>query len=252
MQKLIVLPSCLLCCMVLGCGVHQPIPGHEAVPNVYTARPAKSSRMTTVASDDAQTTAATGGREHGGILETRKLVYKGYFTLVVGDITAAQSDTQQMAEELGGYLHLMQEKIVIIRVPAARFNDAIKALSAIGTVAKRRILAQDVTEKYLDQATRLKNAKALAGRLRKLLDDAKNIKESLKIEHELARVQLEIDKLEGQIKLLDNQVAYATLEIAFKGIVAYTPPKLRVKLPISWLNELGLNSLLRFGGRELY
>lgn len=251
MQKLTVLLVSAVCCMLLGCGISQgsyaPSSGMEAGGYLFRAAKAREAAATDVpvAADEAET-------PENSITENRKLVYKGCFTLVVGDITNAQDKTQQLAEQLGGYLQAMYPRTAVIRVPADRFKDAINKLGLIGSVAKRQISVQDVTENYVDLSTRLKNAHALSDRLRKLFDGAKTVKDSLSIERELARVQLEIDKIEGRLKLLSNRISYATLEIEFEGTLSYTPPQLRVKLPISWLSELGLNNLLRFGGRELY
>ncbi len=249
MQRLTI-PLIFVMCWAVGCGIQQDkaYAPREMPQNAYAPRAVKSEARAADTGDAAQTDAQTPANS---ILEARKLVYIGSFTLIVGDITEAQNKTQRLAEELGGYLQSMQERMMIIRVPAARFNETVSKLGSIGSIAKRRISVQDVTEGYMDLSTRLKNAQALAERLRKLLENA-DVKESLKVEQELARVQLEIDRLEGQLKLLESQSSYATLEITFEGVVAYTPPQLHVKLPISWLSELGLNNLLRFGGRELY
>ncbi len=186
------------------------------------------------------------------VVEARKLVYTGQFKLIVEDVRVAQAAARKLAERLGGYLGRLDARSMVIRVPAERFNEAVAALPAIGTVADRRITAQDVTDKYLDLTTRLKNAQALAARLRALLDKAETVKDALLIEKELARVQVTIDRMEGQLKLLSSQIAYATLTLEFHGAVRYTPPTLRVKLPIRWLRELGLNNLLRFGDKEIY
>ena len=231
-----------------GCGAgfkYEPQTTYQADRMVVNAPPATAAEHSEPAAPQREVPRFT-------VVQARKLVYTGEFKLIVEDVVVAQSAAREMTEKLGGYLGRLDATSMVIRVPAAKFNEAVAALPAIGTVAERSIRAQDVTDKHLDLATRLKNAQALAARLRALLDKAQNVKEALWIEEQLARVQTDIDQIAGRLKLLDNQIAYATLTLEFHGAVRYTPPTLRVKLPISWLRELGLQNLLRFNGQELY
>ncbi|MFP4054069.1 MAG: DUF4349 domain-containing protein [Phycisphaerae bacterium] len=186
------------------------------------------------------------------VVDARKMVYTGDFVMVVGEIRRAQSQLQDLAESMGGYLDTLSSRKMAIRVPAARFNEAVRKLDDVGSVTQRDIRAQDVTNRSLDLETRLANAKAMADRLRELVAKAEKVEDALKVEQELTRLLTEIDKLEGALRLLENQVAFATLSIQLQGAVEYVPPKLNVKLPIRWLKEVGLQELLRFGDREIY
>ncbi|MFP4140645.1 MAG: DUF4349 domain-containing protein [Phycisphaerae bacterium] len=182
---------------------------------------------------------------------TRKMVYMGRFVLLVPEVRSAQDRIRRLAVDMDGYLQSMDSEEVIIRVPAARFVDASNALKDIGTVAQRRVTAEDVTDKHYDIETRIANHEAMAKRLRDLLNKAEKMKDALEIERELAQVLMEMERLKGQLKLLDSMVAYATLAIDLKGTVEYSPPTLNVDLPIAWLKSMGLQDLLRFNGRAI-
>ena len=78
---------------------------------------------------------------------------------------------------------------------------------------QRYVASEDVTEKYIDTEARLKNAVALRDRLKALLNQAKDVKDVLEIEKELARVQGDIDSMEGRLKKLKEQVDYAVVDL---------------------------------------
>jgi hypothetical protein len=185
-------------------------------------------------------------------IDPRKLVYEGEFTLLAADVLAAQRQARALADDLGGYLAATSKDKTVLRVPADRFRQAVDALGQLGTVVEQNVAVLDVTEEYQDLTTRLANRKALAEHLRKLLERAEDVKTALEVERELSRVQGEIDLLTGKLKRLANRVAYATLTLTWQSVTQYTPPTLRVKLPIRWLRSIGLHTLMRFDGEEIY
>jgi hypothetical protein len=195
--------------------------------------------------------AAAEAGEPPPLTENRKIVYTAGLTLIVPDVTHAMETAVNMAKEMGGYLYRQSGNRVVFRIPAERFESAVNRFSGLGSVADKTITATDVTERYMDLDARLKNARILAERLRKLLANAA-IKEAIEIERELARVQAEIDRLEGQLRLLKTQIAYATISLEFRSAVRELPAALKVKLPFAWLHGLGLDHLLTFPGGEVY
>ena len=180
------------------------------------------------------------------VIAPRKLLYTGTFTLVTGDVVYAVDRTRALAEEMDGYLQKMSGNAIVIRVPAATFHTAAARLADIGTITHRDIAAQDVTEQHVDLEIRLKNAKVMADRLRKLVEQAIDVKAALLVEQELTRVMTEIERLEGQLKSLDSRIAYATLTVTFQPLRHAPTPALEVKLPFLWLHGLGLDNLLSF------
>ena len=100
-----------------------------------------------------------------------------------------------------------------LRVPAKILKSTMSSLETIGTVTRRDISAEDVTEKYVDIDARLKNKIALRDRLKQLLDKATAVKDILSIETELNRVQSDIDSMTAQIKSLKGRADYATIDL---------------------------------------
>ena len=69
-----------------------------------------------------------------------------------------------------------------------------------------------MTDEFVDIQARLKNAYAIRDRLSELLSRAP-VKEALDIEKELGRVTEEIERMEGKLKLLRDQIAFSTITV---------------------------------------
>jgi uncharacterized protein DUF4349 len=159
------------------------------------------------------------------------------------------------AAGLGGYIAAQDDHSVTVRVPSARFRDAIRAVEKLGEVTHRSVQAQDVTEEFHDLGVRLKSMQATRDRLQEFLGRAKTIEEVLRLEQELGRIAGEIDRLEGRIRFLQAQAAFSTLTVALEArakpvVVAETtapppPPARTVSLPIEWISGVGLGNLLQ-------
>jgi len=176
----------------------------------------------------------------------RKVVYTAGFHMLVGDVALAQERTRKLADEMGGYMQSLDGPRLTIRVLAEQFEAAVERLAELGTVVRRHIEANDVTEQFYDLEVRLKNARALAERLRALLARADDMADALAAEKELARVTTDIERMEGRLNRLRNRIAFATITVTFDQPGDVPPPELTTHLPFAWLHELGLDTLLAF------
>ena len=151
-------------------------------------------------------------------VEARMLAWKASLALEVADVTNAALRAVALAEQNGGYLesrsdHSYGGTTLKLRLPASAFTNALGALEALGRVESRRVESEDVTEQYVDVEARLKNKIVLRDRLRKLLDQATEVKDILAIETELNRVQGDVDSMEARIKALRGRVDFAVLDL---------------------------------------
>jgi Domain of unknown function (DUF4349) len=150
----------------------------------------------------------------------RLLVWKASLTLDVASVEDAMSKAISIAEQFKGYVEQKSyssetSASVRLRVPADAFKNAVGALEQVGTITYRTVAGEDVTERYVDTEARVKNKIELRDRLRQLLHKATEVKDILAIETELNRVQSDIDAMEGKLRLLKSQVAYATVDVSF-------------------------------------
>ncbi len=187
------------------------------------------------------------------------LIYEAQLRLQVDRQTFASNidRTIDLAVSLGGYVSRHDNNTVQVRVPSTAFREAVKAIEKLGKVTHRSVTAQDVSEEYHDLATRLQSARATRNRLEQFLKRAKNIAEVLTLEKELARINGEIDRIEGRMRYLASRASYSTITVTFqpkpdKRIVVDTndhpplptPPPQTLTLPIDWLSLVGLGRLM--------
>ncbi len=172
------------------------------------------------------------------------LIYTAGYTLAVYEVTASIDKVQALAKELGGYLVRRDDRAITIRVPAAKYRDALGDVQKLGDVLHREETVEDVTEQFLDMKVRLDNARAMRTRLEELLAAAKNVDEALSVEKELARVTEVIERMEGKLKRLRELINFSTITVSFQPHGGESVAS-KVQLPFPWLDELGLGPLLQ-------
>jgi hypothetical protein len=101
-----------------------------------------------------------------------------------------------------------------LRVPAARLDDTVRALRALGHVADESQSGDDVTEQVQDLEARLANSRNTERRLSDVLNNRTGrLTDILEVEREIARVRGEIERMEAERVNLERRVTYATVSI---------------------------------------
>ena len=171
------------------------------------------------------------------------LIYTANLSLAVFQVEPGLDAVERVAREVGGYLSSRQDNSITIRVPRDRFDDTIVRIEKLGDVTHRDIKAQDVTDEFVDIQARLKNAYSIRDRLNELLSRAA-VKEALEIEKELGRVTEDIERMEGKLKLLRDQMAFSTVTVTFAPVAVEQVQDATILAPFPWMRGLGLQSLL--------
>ncbi|MFO0586513.1 MAG: DUF4349 domain-containing protein [Polyangiaceae bacterium] len=172
------------------------------------------------------------------------LVYTATLNLAVFQVAEASKEVEKMAREAGGFLARRDDTSLTIRIPVAKFEDMMKRLEKLGDVLHRNVVAEDVTEQFMDAEVRLKNARAVRDRLQQLLDKATKVEDSLAIEKELTRVGTDIETLEGKLKYLRDRAMFSTITVSFQPKQTDNVKANAVRMPVDWLDNLGLGRLL--------
>lgn len=177
------------------------------------------------------------------------IVYTARVTMAVHQVEPGLDAVERVAREVGGYLAQRTDAEITIRVPRARFDEALRRVQQSGDVVHRDVSAEDVTDQYVEIETRLRNARAIRDRLEQLLARA-SVKEAVEIEKELGRVTGDIEAMEGKLKVLKDKIAYSTITAAFEARGAGAVRDVPQRLPFPWLSDLGLPRLLNLGEGE--
>ena len=98
------------------------------------------------------------------------------------------------------------------RVPAARWDEALAGLRAIGEkVLTERSSTEDVTSQVVDLGARITNLQATERALQAIMDQATAIKDVLTVQAELTRTRSEIEQLAAQKLHFEGQAAFSTV-----------------------------------------
>ncbi|HZX00612.1 MAG TPA: DUF4349 domain-containing protein [Bacilli bacterium] len=172
------------------------------------------------------------------------LIYTAQIGMAVFQARESIDKVEAIARELGGFLSKRDDQAITIRVPVAQFDEAMKRLEGVGDMLHRNVAVEDVTAEFVDLEIRVKNARAVRDRLEKLLEKAASVEESVLLEKELGRVAGEIERMEGRLKLLRDRAAFSTITVTFQARPRESIDPTGPRLPVEWLNTLGLSRLL--------
>src|SRR5688500_8532717 len=169
--------------------------------------------------DRAMTSAATTTSQ----IVPSMLIRTGSASIEVQRLDPAILKVRQLATRLGGYVanssisggrDQVRSATLEVKIPAARYDQAIGGLNSIGKVEAVNTSVEDVGEEFVDITARVTNAKRLEERLVTLLATRTGrLEDVLAVERELARVREEIERYEGRIRFLKTRAAVSTLSI---------------------------------------
>jgi Domain of unknown function (DUF4349) len=128
-----------------------------------------------------------------------------------------------VATRFGGYVESSSTEGVrsklghlTLRVPANEFQPALNSLRSIARVEDQSLSGRDVTSQYVDLQARLRNWEAQEQVLLRLMSRATTIGDTLRIQNELSQVQLRVEELKGQLRVLNNQTSLATIDVSMR------------------------------------
>ena len=140
--------------------------------------------------------------ELGTTQQGRLVVYTAVINVVVERIYDSIKTIENAVVGMGGYMQEMTNNSITLKVPAAKFQDAIAEAEKLGEVTKRDIKGSDVTEEMRDLNIRLQNAEQSRDKMIAILEKAQSVEDTLKIEKELERITETIELLKGKISYL--------------------------------------------------
>lgn len=156
----------------------------------------------------------------------RKLIYNINYEIAVRNRDSANVQLVKIAQFYGGYVLQLGTRSSIIRIPAEKLDSSSESFSKLGTIASVTKSAKDVTNEYYDTHRELENLVKTRLRYLEILEKATTVTEVLGVERELARVNIEIDKLTGRMERLKHLLAFSTITIVWEdlyypGIIGY-------------------------------
>ncbi len=113
---------------------------------------------------------------------------------------------------------------MIIRIANKDFDAMVTNLAGVAShVNSKNIYMEDVTAQFVDITARLKTKKEVEKRYLDLLQKAVKVTDILEVEEQLRIIREEIEAKEGELKYLNDQVDYSTINLNFHQNFEYTP-----------------------------
>jgi len=216
----------ILAAAIAGCGASGGMAdvGTALQPGASEADGSAAAADEETADGDEQS-GATGGGPAGGEGNAapieQRIIKTGEVSVEVADVFAAVGRVRALALELGGYVGGSQAgsdeqgATLTLRVPAARFDEALERLRALdGEVVAEATRESDVTRQIVDLGARIANLEASEASYRVLLDRAERIDDVLAVQARLDGVRGEIEQLEAQLQEIEGDADLSTLTVS--------------------------------------
>ncbi|MBO0847607.1 MAG: DUF4349 domain-containing protein, partial [Nocardioides sp.] len=167
-------------------------------------------------------------------VQQRAVISTGQVTLTSGDVGRARTRVDEVVTREGGRIAdentttnrhgTVTSSHLVVRVPSARFDEAMQALEGVATLRSSSRKAQDVTTEVIDLQARVAAQRAGVQRLRQLVSGTGNLRALLAVERALTDRQGELESLQRQQAYLADQTSLATITVDITPRTTPPPP----------------------------
>lgn len=154
---------------------------------------------------------------------SRLIVRTGQAGIEVDSLERSMAELRRIVQRVGGFVadasvqsgkNQLRSATLQLKVPASRFDDLTEGLEPLGRLQFVNVSAEDVSEEFVDLTARVANARRLEDRIIDLLRTRTGkLQDVLSVEHELARVREEIERMEGRMRFLKTSAELSTLSV---------------------------------------
>ena len=150
------------------------------------------------------------------------------------EFESARQSIEDKVKELGGYIEnsgvsgtgktgSLRRANFRIRVPADKLDELISTVGSGCTVTSTSESTSDVTLNYVDTKAKLESLRVEQKQLTELLGQAKDLDSIIVLQNRLTEVRYQIESAESTLRVLENQVSYATLSLNIREVMEIKP-----------------------------
>ena len=121
------------------------------------------------------------------------------------------------------YGESLRNASLTIRIPQDKLDSFLSNVAEISNVTSRSENVTDVTLQYVDMESHKKALEVEQERLLDLLEQAESVEDIITIESRLSDVRYQIESMESQLRTMDNQVNYSTVNLYINEVKKLTP-----------------------------
>lgn len=110
-----------------------------------------------------------------------------------------------------------------LRIPEDQVDAFTNQVQGYANVVSNNLRREDVTLNYVATESKVNALKTEEARLLELMEQAETMADLLEIEARLSDVRYELEAYATQLRVLDNQIDYATIYLSADEVKQYTP-----------------------------
>lgn len=225
----ILLVLCLLTVIFAGCSANT-----SGMKDAYTENEFYMESPSYSGTDHPE--GISGDATSGDLPTGRKWIVNMYISAETEDLTLLLQQVGEQVAALGGYTEQQSTSggttysgyrsryaNLTLRIPADKADAFLAGMSEISNVTSSSKELSDVTLTYVATESRVKALETEEARLLELLAQAENLSDILAIEDRLTDVRYELESVTSTLRVLDNKVDYATIDLSLSEVKVYTP-----------------------------
>ena len=165
----------------------------------------------------------------------QKLIKTVRMDVETEDLEALLPQISGKINSLGGYVenqelyngsayssYRQRSASLTVRIPAENLTGFVEDVKGVSNVVTYNESTENVTLQYVSTESRMKALEVEQERLLELLGKAENMADLLEIEARLTDVRYELENVTSQLRVLSNQVDYATIHLYISQVKVYT------------------------------
>ena len=164
----------------------------------------------------------------------RLLIRTVNMTAETKEFDNVRNAVEDKVKELGGYIERsgvsgtgtagsLHNATYVIRIPAEKLDELISTVGSNCTVTNSSESTTDVTLNYVDTKARLDSLRVEQEQLTELLKQAKDLDSIIVLQNRLTEIRYQIESAESTLRVLENQVTYATLSLRLREVMEIKP-----------------------------
>lgn len=153
-------------------------------------------------------------------IEKRVAELEGY----VENMSTGANGPDTYVDEAGLTRSMNDYANICIRIPADKLDEFLNDVETNSNVTSRSEYSDDVTLKFADVESHIKALKTEQERLIQLIASAQDVDTIVILESRLSEIRYQLESYESQVRIMQNQVDYSTVNLCITEVLRYTPP----------------------------
>ena len=160
----------------------------------------------------------------------RLLIRTVSITAETTNYAGVAANVESQVKACGGYIEYssmsgtgnnrdLRTGVYTVRVPADRLDELIATVGSSCTVIASNEGTSDVTLEYVDTKARIESLRVEYDQLLQLLSQSEDLDTIIVLQSRITDVRYEIESAESRVRVLENQVQYATLTLTLREVL---------------------------------